>query len=124
MLQAAAAAAAVCGHNWSPWLRGAGGRGVATSLGALTVAAPEGALLLGLGLGLGRLRKATAAAVAVAVAALPAVLGSRRGRAGAALGAAVAVPMAAKRLAGNRPLAPGAGVAGRWRRLVFDRDMG
>ena len=35
------AAAAISGHNWSPYLRGAGGRGVVPSLGILSVAAPD-----------------------------------------------------------------------------------
>ena len=39
-LQALAALAAVVGHDWPVWLRFRGGRGVATSLGAIAVLAP------------------------------------------------------------------------------------
>lgn len=121
-LQAAAVAAAVCGHNWSPWLRGAGGRGVAPSLGALLVAAPEGTVVLGGGLGLGRLVRHTGLVVAATTAALPAVLAWRRGSAGAALGAAVAVPMLVKRVAGNRPLPAERRLRHAAHRLLFDTD--
>src|SRR5262249_61314849 len=47
-LAAFAGGLAVGGHNWSPFLRGAGGRGVAPAGGALLVQAwPGGGLLLG-----------------------------------------------------------------------------
>jgi glycerol-3-phosphate acyltransferase PlsY len=39
-LQAVLAAAAVAGHNWPVWLRGRGGKGLATAAGALTVITP------------------------------------------------------------------------------------
>jgi glycerol-3-phosphate acyltransferase PlsY len=121
-LQAAAVAAGICGHNWSPWLGGAGGRGVATALGALGVAAPEGAVAVGAGLALGRLAHQSGLGVLIAVAALPALLGIRRGRSGAMLGAAVAAPMVAKRLLGNRPVAGDHRARQRIERLLFDRD--
>jgi glycerol-3-phosphate acyltransferase PlsY len=41
-----AGAAAVAGHVTSPWLRGRGGRGVATSLGAVLAVEPIWALLI------------------------------------------------------------------------------
>src|SRR5919106_4525297 len=37
MLGAAAAGAAVAGHNWSPWLGGAGGRRISVAMGSLLV---------------------------------------------------------------------------------------
>src|SRR2546423_4428071 len=40
VLQAAACGVAVVGHNWSPFLGGAGGRGVSPAVGALRAAAP------------------------------------------------------------------------------------
>lgn len=43
---AAGALAAVVGHNWSIFLRGRGGKGVATTAGAILVLAPEAALIL------------------------------------------------------------------------------
>jgi glycerol-3-phosphate acyltransferase PlsY len=39
-LQSLLAAAAVAGHNWPVWLRGRGGKGLATAAGALTVVTP------------------------------------------------------------------------------------
>src|SRR5579875_3837472 len=60
-LAAAAASAAIAGHNFSPFLRGAGGRGLAPALGATLVLAPEGTALLAAGLAAGRAaREATA----------------------------------------------------------------
>lgn len=43
-----AGAAAVAGHNWSIFLRGRGGKGIATSLGVVVGIAPPVALLAGL----------------------------------------------------------------------------
>ena len=39
-LQASLAAAAVAGHNWPVWLRGRGGKGLATAAGALSLITP------------------------------------------------------------------------------------
>ena len=118
---ALAAGAAVAGHNWSPWLGGAGGRGISPALGAMLATAPEGAGLLIAGLIAGRAAGETAAGCLAAYLALLPVLVRRRGRDGAVLAAAVLIPMFAKRLAGNGPPADGG-----WRtyacRLVLDRD--
>ena len=43
-LEVAVALAAVAGHNWSPYLKGKGGRGVASSLGVVIVLFPLAAL--------------------------------------------------------------------------------
>lgn len=48
-------ALAITGHNWSPFLRGAGGRGLATTVGFLSVEDPIGAAILGVCLATGRL---------------------------------------------------------------------
>ena len=120
-LAAVAAAAGVAGHNWSPFLRGAGGRGISPALGALLVRNwPGTAVLLG-GMTAGRLVQETALGSFVADVALVPVLSRSRGRPGALVGAAVLAPLVAKRLLGNRrPLlrAPSTYAA----RLVFDRD--
>lgn len=118
-LAALAGGAAVAGHNWSPFLRGAGGRGVSPALGALFAQSwPGGALLLG-GMTVGRLAHHTAVGCLVADLALVPLLGRLRGADGVLAAAAVVVPMLAKRLAGNAPAPrPGAYLA----RLVFDRD--
>lgn len=120
---ALAAGAAVSGHNWSPWLRGAGGRGISPAVGALLVAAPAGAGVLLGGLAAGRLAGATA--VGCLAADLLVVPVSRRahGPAGAIAAGAVVVPLIAKRLAGNSRVPPsGSRVTYLWR-LLFDRDV-
>lgn len=119
VLRAVAAGSAIAAHNWSPWLRGAGGRGISPALGALLVCAPEGAALLLGGLVAGRLCRQSALGTMVALVALPRVLWRRRGRNGLCLAVCVAVPMVAKRLLGNdgrlQPREIG-------NRLLYDRD--
>ena len=121
VLAAVAAAAAVAGHNWSPILRGRGGRGIAPSLGALLARAWPGAALLGAGMVAGKVFRQTSAGAFVAEVALAPVLARWGGRDAALFGAAVALPMLAKRvLAESRP----DGDRGRAyvHRLVFDHD--
>jgi glycerol-3-phosphate acyltransferase PlsY len=121
VLAAAAGGVAVAGHNWSPLLRGAGGRGISPAVGALLPRAwPGSAVLLG-GMAAGRLAGETAIGSLVADAALVPLLGRVRGWRGALAGAAVVAPMLAKRLAGNRRPEPGAENVWLWR-LVLDRD--
>ncbi|MHB8682593.1 MAG: glycerol-3-phosphate acyltransferase [Acidimicrobiales bacterium] len=117
-LAAASAGAAVAGHNWSPWLGGAGGRGISPALGATLVTAPEGTVLLGAGLAGGRLLRQTGLASFAAIVTLVPVLWRRRGAAGLTLAVALAVPMLGKRLLGNSPPQPGQLLG----RLLFDRD--
>lgn len=119
---AGAAACAIVGHDWSPFVGLAGGRGIGVAIGASAAIAPEATVALALGLGLGRLARASGLGCGLAIASLPLVMGVRRGREGLKAGAVLAVPLAVKRLAGNGP--PEAGwswqVAGR--RLAFDHD--
>jgi glycerol-3-phosphate acyltransferase PlsY len=118
-LAAIAGGAAVAGHNWSPFLGGAGGRGLSPALGALLVQDPAGtAVLLG-GMVAGRLAGETALGCLVAYAALVPVLAARRGRRGALAGAAVLAPMLLKRLTGN---APAPSRRAYLARLLVDRD--
>ncbi len=120
-LAALAGGVAVAGHNWSLFLRGAGGRGLSPALGALLPRHWPGTVTLLAGMAGGRLARASAVGVLLADVALVPVLARTRGRPGAWAGAAVVVPMVAKRLAGNRgPAEPGAGV--HLRRLLLDRD--
>lgn len=122
-LLAAASASTLVAHNWSPWLRGAGGRGISPALGATLVSAPEGTVLLLGGLAVGKLLHNTGLVSFIALALLAPVLERRRGREGLVLSLGVLAPMLVKRLAGNRPPPPG-----RRRpevlvtRLLFDRD--
>jgi len=93
VLGAFAAGAAVAGHNWSPFLSGAGGRGISPAVGALLATAwPASTLLLG-GLAVGRLLHQTGLASFVADAALVPALAAARGPRGALLGACVVTPM-------------------------------
>lgn len=121
LVAALAGAAAVVGHNWSPWLRGAGGRGISPAMGALLVTAPTGSIVLVAGLAVGKLAGETAIGSIVADAVLVPVSARAHGRAGrwAALG--VLVPMLAKRLMGNAPPAQRRPLV-YWYRLVYDRD--
>ena len=121
ILAAASGAAAVIGHNWSPWLAGAGGRGISPAVGALLPRHwPGAAVLLG-GMAAGRLAGETAVGSAVADLVLAPVLGRTGGRAGRLAAAGVLVPMVIKRLLGNsRPRQPGWHVYAS--RLLLDRD--
>lgn len=121
LLGALAAGAAVVGHDWCPWLRRQGGRGVALLLGATAVLAPEATVVLGLGLGAGRLLRQTGAGTLVALAALLVVLARTRGRRGAALGGVLIGPVLAKRSVGNGNRLPGSWT-GAARRLVADAE--
>jgi len=102
-LGALAAAAAIVGHDWSPWLGGAGGRGLSPALGATLVLAPEGTAALAGAMAAGRVLGHTGLATFLAATALPWLLGARRGLPGVAVGLAVCVPMLTKRALGNSP---------------------
>jgi hypothetical protein len=120
-VSALAVGASVAGHNWSPYLSLAGGRGVAPALGGLALEAPAGSLLLLAGLASGRLGGETAAGCLGAYVAMVPLLARVGGRRQALAGASVVTAMIAKRLAGNAaPTRPG------WQpwlwRLLVDRD--
>jgi glycerol-3-phosphate acyltransferase PlsY len=121
VLAAFAGGCAVVGHNWSPFLRGLGGRGVGPATGALLVTAWPGAVVLLGAMVIGRAFRQTGIGGLVGELLLAPVLAVTNGAGGALAGAAVAVPMVVKRVVGNsRPTAPG------WRpyaqRLLLDRD--
>jgi acyl phosphate:glycerol-3-phosphate acyltransferase len=112
----------VAGHNWSPFLRGAGGRGVAPALGALLVVAWPGAVLLMVGLLAGKLFGEKGIGALVAELALTPVLAVWGGRVAALAGAAIAVPMLVKRVLGNGPPA-GDRRRAYVHRLIYDNDQ-
>jgi len=121
VLAALAGGAAIAGHNWSPFLRGAGGRGFAPSLGALGVNAWPGVPVMLGGLVAGKAAKHTGLGGFVAQCALVPVLARTHGRRGAIVAAAVIAPMWTKRVLGNnRPKVWTARVVRR--RLLFDND--
>ena len=122
LTEGAAAGLVVAGHNWSPYLDGAGGRGVSPALGAYAVIAPEASVLLLGGLVLGRLTHETGLGTFASQVALVPTLAGTRGRRGAFAGVAVLVPMLAKRLLGNGPPKPGSGARVYLARLLYDRD--
>lgn len=121
LLAAAAAGATIAGHNWSPFLGGAGGRGFSPAVGALAVLAPEGAAVLIAGVAAGRVVAGDSAIGALAAyTVLPIVLHRTRGRTGTLTAMAVLIPMLGKRLAGNRRAR---GVDAYLWRLLYDRDQ-
>jgi glycerol-3-phosphate acyltransferase PlsY len=121
VLGAVAGGLAVAGHNWSPFLSGAGGRGLSPAIGALLPRAwPGAALVLG-GMAIGRMARNTGLGSFVAQCALVPVLARTVGRDGAIAGACVLVPMFAKRVAGNGPPVRH-DVRTYLHRLVFDND--
>jgi glycerol-3-phosphate acyltransferase PlsY len=121
VLGAVACGAAVAGHNWSPFLRGAGGRGISPAVGALLVRAWPGAVLLLGALAVGRLLHQTGLVTFLAMCGLAPLLACTHGSSGALAGACVALPMLTKRVVGNGPpAAPGARVY--LRRLLYDND--
>jgi acyl phosphate:glycerol-3-phosphate acyltransferase len=98
---AVAGGLAVAGHNWSPFLKGAGGRGISPAVGAMLVIAWPGAVLLLGGMALGGLVNQAGAGSFVAYVLLTPVLGSLYGVVGTAAAIAVLVPMLVKRVLGN-----------------------
>jgi len=120
-LAAVAGGAAVVGHNWSPWLRGAGGRGLSPAIGALLPRHAAGSAVILAGMAIGRLMGETAVGSLAADVVLVPVLGRTAGREGRAAAFFVVVPMLVKRLAGNRRPEPGHRPVWLWR-LLFDRD--
>ncbi len=119
---ALAAGAAIVGHDWSPWLGGAGGRGISLAMGAGLVAGPEATALLAAGLAIGKASHQAGLASAIALAAIVPALGLRHGTRGALLGTALVVPITAKRLAGNRRPPAGWSWSTLGHRLLFDTD--
>jgi glycerol-3-phosphate acyltransferase PlsY len=102
-LAALAAGSAAVGHNWSIFLRGAGGRAISVAGGSLAVLAWEGVVVLGLGLALGKLAGYTSVGSFVSQVLLPIALWVFRGPTGALLGLLLVVPMWLKRVLGNAP---------------------
>ena len=128
-VQGVAGFAAIVGHNWSPFLKFTGGRGVATGVGvALGMMMWVEVLILGFIIFvIGRLlRRDTALWTFIAFVALP-VFGYVMGRPPEVVGAAVVIPLLLllKRLTANwEPLPPQHGFGKvLMYRLVWDRDV-
>ncbi len=123
MLAASTGAAAVVGHDWSPFLRGAGGRGISVAMGALVVRQWRGCAMLLAGVAVGRVVDQAGFGGFVADVVLPPVLWRTNGWTGLMMALAVVVPMLAKRVAGNHPPARPT-FATFAHRLLLDRDPG
>ena len=120
---ALAAGAAVAGHNWSPFLRGAGGRGLSPALGALLVVAWPGAVLLLAGMIIGSVSGETAIGALHRRARAHARPRGHARRQRRARGRGDHGAMLVKRVVGNaRPVRPG--MHPYLMRLLFDRDTG
>lgn len=118
---AAAATAGVVGHNWSPFLRGAGGRGLSVAFGAFLPLAWPGTAVLAIGLAAGRLARRSGLGSFLGALAVVPVVARTHGRAGAAAATGIVAALLAKRGAGNRaPVEPGLAVY--VHRVVFDHD--
>src|SRR4051812_27765452 len=94
-------ASAVVGHNWSLFLRGAGGRGVLPSLGLLVAQAPAGSRTLIAGLALGKSLGLTGFGCFTAYLALIPQLQPEGTQRRASLGIAIVSPALVKRLVGD-----------------------
>ncbi|HEX6231089.1 MAG TPA: glycerol-3-phosphate acyltransferase [Actinomycetota bacterium] len=122
-LAALAGGAAVAGHDWSPFLGGAGGRGVSPAMGALAVNGWSGVAVLAAGLAGGRLARRTSLGCFLSYLVLVPVLALTDGRRGALAGTAVLAPILVKRLLGNAPPPSGRARARvLFNRLVHDQD--
>jgi acyl phosphate:glycerol-3-phosphate acyltransferase len=122
LLGALAAGLGIVGHNWSPLLRGSGGRGISPALGATLALAPEGTVVLGAGLGGGRLVRQSGLGTFLALLCLFPVLTRRHGWAGTVLAAGIALPMLTKRILGNHGFRGDELHRTLVSRLLFDRD--
>lgn len=87
---------AVTGHNWSPFLKGGGGRGLSTATGALAVVAWPGAVLLCAGLIGGAAARHIYIGMSIALTALLPVLFLLRGSGYVIAGAVIVLPIGAK----------------------------
>jgi acyl phosphate:glycerol-3-phosphate acyltransferase len=122
VLAAVAAGLAVAGHNWSLFLRGAGGRGVSVTLGALGVIVWPGAVLLLVAMMTGRAFGQTGLGTFVGLLTLVPVCALAAGASGALAAAGVLVPMLLKRALGDQP-SRGDGGRAHLVRMVFDRPV-
>ncbi|WP_405976449.1 glycerol-3-phosphate acyltransferase [Streptomyces sp. NBC_00988] len=118
------AALVVAGHNWSPFLQGAGGRGITPTIGVLLGSDWRGAVLILGGPAFGYLCRETGlGAFASQLLLLSAALLSRERRAALPSTVAVLVPMWAKRILGNElEVHADLPLARYVERLVYDRD--
>lgn len=122
-VQVLAGLAAIAGHNWSPFLRFAGGRGVAHAMGFMLVLSwPALGVFSGLSL-LGVALRAVPQFVGAGIAAAPlAALAAGQSPEIVAGTGGMALLIFAKRLLTNQPSWPAGGSRVLLNRLLYDRD--
>ncbi len=118
-LAALAGGTAVAGHNWSIFLRGAGGRGISPAMGSLLINGWQGSTILLGGIAAGRVVRMTSIGAFASYVMLIPVLRAAAGKRGATAATAVLVPILLKRVMGNTPPASARVVLNR---LLFDQD--
>ncbi len=124
-VQVLAGLAAIAGHNWSPFLRFAGGRGVAHAIGFMLILSwPALGAFIGVSLtGVALKSVPQFVGLAIVLAPLAALAKGQAPEIVAGL-AAMAALIIAKRLLTNRPAIPAGAAAGTvlLNRLLYDRD--
>ena len=121
-LAAVAGGAAVVGHNWSPFLRGAGGRGISPRSARCWSSRGRAPCCCSPAWSSGKVFGETAVGALVAEVALDAgARGDARRRSARWPASAIAVPMLVKRVVGNAPAKPPRGRTYR-NRILYDRD--
>jgi len=124
--QVAAGIAVVVAHNWNPWLRLAGGRGVGPAIGFLLALTPLGGLIAFVIVALvGVPFRASAQSIAAGLVAAPGgAIGAGASAVVVAGCACIAALVLTKRVLANGPPGPQAGRPGVWvNRLLYDRDI-
>jgi glycerol-3-phosphate acyltransferase PlsY len=96
VLAAVAGGLAVTGHNWSPFLRGRGGRGISTATGALMIVAWPAAAFMGILLAAGALARRVLPVMRAATFALLPMLTVVDGTRGLLVGAILLAPIGVK----------------------------
>jgi glycerol-3-phosphate acyltransferase PlsY len=120
--QASAGIGVVAGHNWSPWLRFRGGRGIGEILVVALVISPKAGLLYTGILALGLLTRRLGLLAGLGLVVLPVAAGLWNGGPAGTFATVALVLAAARRLQGS-PEVSGSGVRGAFKdRLLFDRE--
>lgn len=123
-VQALAGVAAIAGHNWSPFLRFAGGRGVGHSLGFMLVRSPAALALFTIVSLFGVLMRSVPLAVGIGILAAPLAAATAGQSQAVVLGmAGMALLVFLKRLLANDPLPRGRPLRMYLTRLLHDRDL-
>jgi acyl phosphate:glycerol-3-phosphate acyltransferase len=113
----------VAGHNWSPFMRGFGGRGITPATGALFGMHRWGAVVILAGPVVGRVCRASGLGSFVSQLLLLLMALSARGSGRTSLLMSVLLPIWVKRVVGNRlEIGGGLPLARYLERLVYDRD--